>query len=131
MREPRKSIIKLTKHQIKNLRLFFYNSAFILALSLLLDNRFCYSLYKTVWWTLITSCYKELTDSFTKWSTLYHLWLIVLYSLYFMQLSKDIKTIKRFKALKLIVHAFRINLRIRHFALYGLYILYFQLQLVL
>lgn len=62
-----------TSNQDMNLRLFFYNSAFILALSLLIDNRFCYSPYKTVWWTLITTCYKELTDSFTKWSTLYHL----------------------------------------------------------
>ena len=32
-------------NQDMNLRLLFYNSAFILALSFILDNRFCYLLY--------------------------------------------------------------------------------------
>ena len=31
-----------------------------------LVNRGSYSPYKTVWWTLITSCNKELIDSLTK-----------------------------------------------------------------
>ena len=33
--------------------------------------------YKTVWRTLITSCYNVLIDSLTKWFTSYHLWFIV------------------------------------------------------
>ena len=36
-----------------------------------------YSPSKTVWWTLITSSYKELNDSLTNWLKLYHLWFIV------------------------------------------------------
>ena len=79
-----------------------------LAFSSKLDQVY-YSPYKTVWWTLITSCYKGSIDSLTKWLMLYHLWLIVEYSLYLRNFQKT---------LKLIVHAFRINLGIRHFALY-------------
>ena len=35
--------------------------------------------------TLITSCYKELIDSLTKWFTLYHMWFIAYYNPYNVQ----------------------------------------------
>ena len=41
-----------------------------------IDTKHIYSPYKTVWRTLITSCFKELIDSLTKWLTLYDVWFI-------------------------------------------------------
>ena len=65
------------------------------------------SLYKTVWQTLITSCYKEFIDSLTKWLTLYCYWFSsrIFFDLLFNILytpcnfQRTLKTIKSYKLL--------------------------------
>ena len=48
-----------------------------------------------VWQTLITSCYKELIDSLTKWLALHHMWFMLNILDTPCNFQKTLKTIKR------------------------------------
>ena len=62
----------LYKWQPQNL----FSSVYVIGTTCFNECILFYCPYKMVWRTLITSCYKELINSLTKWLMLYQLWLI-------------------------------------------------------